>query len=294
MKRTCKQCGKEFILTKSEIDFYKSKNLSLPKRCKECRESNKKANPKKPANDTVQVASYYAGTAVGNKNPGKIAVIIGVMAALIALFIGIKIYQNANKPDEIVYQPQVVVGDIETDIEEPVVEKPDIVVDTGDIETGTEDLVVTVEEPDLITGDIAVTVDTPDEIAGDIVVNADNPDQSSENTEEASTAQEQTAVDQTAQDPAPQQSAYRFRSAKLLNQHYEKHGKEMGFDSAASYEAAAAAVITNPAALSKTEKEDGDMVYYVESTNEFVVLSTDGYIRTYFYPSAGKKYYDRQ
>lgn len=258
MKRTCKQCGKEFILTKSEIDFYKSKNLSLPKRCKECRESNKKANPKKPENDTVQVASYYAGTAVGNKNPGKIAVIIGVMAALIALFIGIKIYQNANKPDEIVYQPQVVVGDIETDIEEPVVEKPDIVVDTGDIETGTEDLVVTVEEPDLITGDIAAT------------------------------------VDQTAQDPAPQQSAYRFRSAKLLNQHYEKHGKEMGFDSAASYEAAAAAVITNPAALSKTEKEDGDMVYYVESTNEFVVLSTDGYIRTYFYPSAGKKYYDRQ
>ena len=43
MKRTCKQCGKEFILTQSEIDFYKSKNLSLPKRCKECREQNKKS-----------------------------------------------------------------------------------------------------------------------------------------------------------------------------------------------------------------------------------------------------------
>jgi pyocin large subunit-like protein len=68
----------------------------------------------------------------------------------------------------------------------------------------------------------------------------------------------------------------------------------MGFASAAEYEAAASAVINNPAALSKTEKEDGDYVYYVEATNEFVILSLDGYIRTYFYPSAGKAYYDRK
>ena len=87
---------------------------------------------------------------------------------------------------------------------------------------------------------------------------------------------------------------YRFRNYKLLDQHYDKHGKEMGFDSRESYEKAASDVINNPEALSKIESEDGDYVYYVESTNEFVVLSQDGYIRTYFYPSAGKKYYDRQ
>ena len=34
MKRICKQCGKEFELSQSEINFYNSKNLSLPKRCK--------------------------------------------------------------------------------------------------------------------------------------------------------------------------------------------------------------------------------------------------------------------
>ena len=68
----------------------------------------------------------------------------------------------------------------------------------------------------------------------------------------------------------------------------------MGFASAADYEAAASAVINNPAALSKTEQEDGDMCYYVEDTNEFVVLSTDGYIRTYFLPDSGKKYFDKQ
>lgn len=89
-------------------------------------------------------------------------------------------------------------------------------------------------------------------------------------------------------------ASYKFRNSKLLNQHYEKHGIEMGFASAADYEAAASAVITNPNALSKTEAEDGDFVYYVQSTNEFVVLSTDGYIRTYFNPSSGIKYYNKQ
>ncbi|MBO4506418.1 MAG: hypothetical protein J5728_08345 [Lachnospiraceae bacterium] len=87
---------------------------------------------------------------------------------------------------------------------------------------------------------------------------------------------------------------YKFRSKKLLDQHYEKHGKEMGFASAADYEKAASDVVNNPDALNKIEKEDGDYVYYVEATNEFVIVSTDGYIRTYFLPSAGKSYYDRQ
>ena len=68
----------------------------------------------------------------------------------------------------------------------------------------------------------------------------------------------------------------------------------MGFSSSQEYEKAASDVINNPKALSKIEKEDGDFVYYVEETNEFVILSTDGYIRTYFLPSQGKKYYDRQ
>lgn len=88
--------------------------------------------------------------------------------------------------------------------------------------------------------------------------------------------------------------SYHFRNAKLLNQHYEKHGIEMGFDSAESYEKAAGDVINNPKALTKTEKEDGDYIFYIEETNEFVVLSTDGYIRTYFLPSSGKKYFDKQ
>lgn len=85
-----------------------------------------------------------------------------------------------------------------------------------------------------------------------------------------------------------------FASKKLLEDHYKKHGIEMGFQSAEAYLAAANRVVNNPAALHKLEAEDGDDVYYVEATNEFVVVSAKGYIRTYFLPSGGKAYYDRQ
>lgn len=87
---------------------------------------------------------------------------------------------------------------------------------------------------------------------------------------------------------------YYFRNEDLLEQHYEKHGMEMGFESMEAYEEAASAVVNNPEALTKTEAEDGDYVYYVEETNEFVIVSQDGYIRTYFNPSAGIDYFNRQ
>lgn len=87
---------------------------------------------------------------------------------------------------------------------------------------------------------------------------------------------------------------YHFRNRDLLESHYEKHGKEMGFSSSKEYEMSASDVVNNPESLHKTEKEDGDDVYYKENTNEFVDVSTDGYIRTYFNPDSGKTYFDRQ
>lgn len=87
---------------------------------------------------------------------------------------------------------------------------------------------------------------------------------------------------------------YTFRSESLLDEHYQKHGVEMGFATKEDYVAAANKVIYSPDALHKLEAEDGDDVYYLESTNELVIVSTDGYIRTYFCPDSGKDYFDRQ
>lgn len=85
-----------------------------------------------------------------------------------------------------------------------------------------------------------------------------------------------------------------FRNERLLREHYEKHGIDMGFKSAGEYEEAASAAALNPDALHKKEKEDGDDVYYVKETNEFVIVSPDGYIRTYFLPDSGIRYYNKQ
>ena len=115
--------------------------------------------------------------------------------------------------------------------------------------------------------------------------------QTSTQTEQATAMEEQAITTETTEAPM---ASYTFRYDDLLQSHYKKHGIEMGFDSAESYLDAANAVIVNPEALTKTEKEDGDMVYYVEKSNEFVVLSTDGYIRTYFCPDSGRSYFDRQ
>lgn len=111
---------------------------------------------------------------------------------------------------------------------------------------------------------------------------------SAESAETTATAPQTTAA-AAASAPSPH-----FRNEERLNEHYEKHGIEMGFATPAEYEAAAAAVVNSPDALHKLEKEDGDDVYYIESTNEFVIVSTDGYIRTYYHPTNGKEYFDNQ
>ena len=119
----------------------------------------------------------------------------------------------------------------------------------------------------------------------------DEQPQTTTQTEQTTASEEQITTTETIQAPT---ADYTFRNKDLLKSHYKKHGRYMGFNSAEEYLAAANAVIANPDALTKTEKEDGDDLFYVEDTNEFVVLSRDGYIRTYFNPDSGKRYFDKQ
>lgn len=90
-----------------------------------------------------------------------------------------------------------------------------------------------------------------------------------------------------------EKATYNFKYPDRLTSHFEKHGAEMGFKTEEEYLEAANALISNPEALHKTEAEDGDDIYYLESTDEIAFVSTEGFIRTYFICS-GKDYYDRQ
>lgn len=143
-----------------------------------------------------------------------------------------------------------------------------------------------------------VTNDTEETIVSSVTLKSAEVSEivSSVSETEVQIASETESVSETTAETSveAEMTAYYFRNQSTLDSHYEKHGIEMGFSSAEEYEAAASAVINSPDAIYKTEKEDGDGVYYIEATNEFAVLSTDGYIRTYFLPSAGKAYFDRQ
>lgn len=67
IKKECTQCGKEFILSDSEIEFYKSRELSIPKRCKECRSLNKN----KTHGDSAVEIPYRKQYPPNSKGPRK-------------------------------------------------------------------------------------------------------------------------------------------------------------------------------------------------------------------------------
>lgn len=105
-----------------------------------------------------------------------------------------------------------------------------------------------------------------------------------------------TSSEKTTSETEKEEQKYYFRSEKLFNSHYEKHGAEFGDITQDEYLELANELINAKGdnILHKTEKEDGDFLYYNTETNEFLVLSTDGYIRTFFKPTAGLDYWERQ
>ena len=54
-KQNCVSCGKQFILTDSEIAFFESKSLNLPKRCEACREKRKEIENRSDKNFIVKL-----------------------------------------------------------------------------------------------------------------------------------------------------------------------------------------------------------------------------------------------
>lgn len=91
---------------------------------------------------------------------------------------------------------------------------------------------------------------------------------------------------------------HEFASQKLFDDHYEKHvivQKEFGDITKEQYLQMVNDLLnaTGDNILTKTE-EDGDLLFYNVDTNEFAVMRPDGIIRSYFKPSAGIDYWNRQ
>lgn len=263
MKIVCKQCGATFELSDSEIDFYRKKNLHLPKRCKECRQENRKKQGKSVQGaDNPNVKNTYrmkpkpAHSRYRKWLYGLAAVVVLALVYSVG-FLQPNVTQNETVNPSQPIQDNAVVS---------------------------EDLI---QETSLDTVEIVQT--EPDDIIDE------SEAAQSETIDESEPAQDETIdATESTQDETAGTKQYYFRNAELLNEHFEKHGIEMGFATAQEYQAAASAVVNNPNALHKLEAEDGDDVYYLEATNEFVIVSTRGYIRTYFYPDSGIEYYNRQ
>ena len=243
--RKCKQCGKEFTLSDSEIAFYKNKGLNIPKRCKECREANKPVRNVYSYNHSNYNIKKISNTAV----PKWVAPVAALV--IIAAILMPKLFQSL---------------DFGTDLNLDNSSQNKITYSTSDDSKTLS--------PEKNKSSVIDTSSITETVLGSVISSNE--------------------IKETISESNCSLRVYTFRSNEFLNEHYEKHGVDMGFASAKQYEQSASNVVNSSDALHKTEKEDGDDVYYIESTNDFVIVSTDGYIRTYFNPDEGKDYYDRQ
>lgn len=284
MKRTCKQCGAEFTLSENEIAFYRSKNLHLPKRCENCRRENRKTSDDSAVRQEIK--PYY------KKNGNEIRRLAASAAVCLLLAVVIVAFR-AGWLFEAAWSGQ---GD---GVSAETVADASVVVNTTPESPGEADDALPVV-PDEVDDVPPVVLDEVDDASPGIPDEVDDaPSEISARVDDAPVDVPQDAPQQTPEDAQTSKTAsaghtYSFRQAEYLQEHFEKHGAEFSYASADEYLAGANRVVASPEALHKLEAEDGDDVYYLESTNEFVIVSTDGYIRTYFKPDDGKAYYDRQ
>lgn len=288
MKCICKQCGNEFELEQAEIEFYESRNLDLPKRCKECRDANKQKKRQRAAEYRRRRAEGEDGSASGRTQRGS-----GRNYSARTRQTGQRDAERVDQTASAGYQRK----SSETGkanqtasagtIEEPKTVRPAAEGRKADA-AGSGSGQMREQKPGKSSGNLGTTIIS---ILALLIVLCAMFVWSSSRKEKPS---EPAARSESAIQSELSASGLAFRNEELLQEHYQKHGVEMGFASAKEYEAAAASVVENNAALHKLEAEDGDDVYYLEDTNEFVIVSTDGYLRTYFYPNDGIEYYNRQ
>ena len=106
-----------------------------------------------------------------------------------------------------------------------------------------------------------------------------------------STESEKSATIKTYNNPLRE-----FASEQVFQKHYDKHRHEFGEISMQSYLKLANALADAPLSddIVQLIRSDGSISKYCFSTNEFVVVTADGNIRTYFKPETKEAYWDEE
>ena len=280
MKRICKQCGKEFELSESEIGFYKGRGLELPKRCKACREQNKEQGKGQKQQQTQRPVSNPIGNDKDSRDhkngTDKSRYIISAAAVLFIVFAFLIKGIFAVPAEEPTLTEDVASPNVQARQETQAQLPGELPKEAPTTQSQGN------EEQQEVQQSILPTAVTPQETEA----------AAEGTTHPPAAVQEVQEIQEPVADLEPAATGYVFRKPEYLTEHFQKHGAEFPYATQEEYLLGANNVIQNPNALHKLEAEDGDDVYYVESTREFVVVSTDGYIRTYFLTDLD--YYNRQ
>lgn len=105
-----------------------------------------------------------------------------------------------------------------------------------------------------------------------------------------------TSVASPRQPPVAAQSTRGFRSRRLLDEHFTKHGAEFGRVSRSEYLGLAQQLRDHAVGGDVLEivRADGVASRFDRASGAFLAFDRDGTIRTFFKPNDGERYFRRQ
>ena len=82
-----------------------------------------------------------------------------------------------------------------------------------------------------------------------------------------------------------------FESLEKLEEHFQRHGRTMGYATAQDYLQGALMLIDAYEGVMRHIRSDGATLYYRDATTEFAILRPNGIVATYYRASTGIKYW---
>lgn len=118
----------------------------------------------------------------------------------------------------------------------------------------------------------------------------------SETTRTADTGPASPGATTTTDDDQPRHPQIGFRSSERLREHFRKHGREFHVKTAEAYLRLAQLLRDRPKGGEVLEfvRNDAVTCKFDRGTGAFIAYDSDGTIRTFFRPTDGEAYFERQ